>query len=230
MVRIFIGLGVVALGLLIYCAVECIQSPKHRVRALSKPAWLAIILLLPLIGGLLWMAFGRPQRHTPPQGRSGPRAPDDDPDFLRQIQIQRRQQQRREEEARKKAEKDKNDRSASSGNRAAGADAAGAESSGPDSSATPTSSGEGDPVSETPAPERPAPGAPGTEPPAQDAVGEELDPNDPRLDALPDTGTSDEDQAGKDRTRGDQSEQDESDDNQPQQDPDRGDGQPPKKP
>lgn len=107
MVRIFIGLGVVALGLLIYCAVECIQTPKHRVRVLSKTAWLAIILLLPLIGGGLWMAFGRARRQPQAPQRSGPRAPDDDPDFLRKVEIQRRQRQRAEENRRKEQEQRK---------------------------------------------------------------------------------------------------------------------------
>ena len=104
MVRIFIGLGVVALGLLIYCMVECIQTPRHRVRVLPKAAWIFIILLLPLLGPGLWMAFGRAKGRSAPDQRKGPRAPDDDPEFLRRVELQRRQQQRREEEARKKTE------------------------------------------------------------------------------------------------------------------------------
>lgn len=110
MVRIFIGLGVVALGLLIYCMVECIQTPRHRVRVLSKAAWIFIILLLPLLGPGLWMAFGRAKGRSAAPQRKGPVAPDDDPEFLRRVEIQRRQQQRREEEARKKTEEEERKR------------------------------------------------------------------------------------------------------------------------
>lgn len=105
MVRIFIGLGVVALGLLIYCTVECIQTPRHRVRVLPKVAWIFIILLLPLLGAGLWMAFGRAKSTPAAPQRRGPAAPDDDPEFLRRVEIERRQQQRREQETQKSAER-----------------------------------------------------------------------------------------------------------------------------
>lgn len=104
MVRFFIGLGVVALGLLIYCTVECIQTPRRRVRVLPKAAWFFIILLLPLLGPGLWMAFGRAKDVTAAPRRKGPAAPDDDPEFLRRVEIERRQHQRREQETQKKAE------------------------------------------------------------------------------------------------------------------------------
>ncbi len=89
MVRLFIGLGIVALGLLIYCLIECIQTPRHRVRVMPKAAWLAIILLVPLLGPGLWMAFGRRKSTGGNAPRKGPTAPDDDPEFLRNIEFQR---------------------------------------------------------------------------------------------------------------------------------------------
>ncbi|GAA4840051.1 PLDc N-terminal domain-containing protein [Garicola koreensis] len=104
MVRFFIGLGVVALGLLIYCTVECIQTPRHRVRVLPKVSWIFIILLLPLLGPGLWMAFGRAKDTPAAPQRRGPAAPDDDPEFLRRVEIERRQHQRREQETQKSAE------------------------------------------------------------------------------------------------------------------------------
>ena len=104
MVRIFIGLGVVALGLLIYCTVEWIQTPRRRVSVLPKAAWLFIILLLPLLGPGLWMAFGRAKEATAAPQRRGPAAPDDDPEFLRRVEIERRQHQRREQETQQRAE------------------------------------------------------------------------------------------------------------------------------
>lgn len=107
------GLGVVALGLLIYCTVDCIQTPKRQVRVLRKAAWIPIIILLPLLGPGLWLGFGKARGGNGGGGpRKGPVAPDDDPEFLRNIEFQRRQQQRREEEARKRAEEERKKREA----------------------------------------------------------------------------------------------------------------------
>lgn len=109
MVRIFIGLGVIALALLIYSMVDCLMTPRHKVRVLPKIAWVPIILLLPLLGPGLWLGFGKARgpENRGGQARKGPRAPDDDPEFLRNVEFQRRQQQRREEEARKRAEQER---------------------------------------------------------------------------------------------------------------------------
>jgi hypothetical protein len=84
---------IVALVLLVYTLIECLQSDKYSVRNLSKPAWLAIIVILPVLGPIAWLLGGRPQRPgprpwAPPQRTTAPgpsrppRGPDDDPDFL----------------------------------------------------------------------------------------------------------------------------------------------------
>ncbi|TLP98502.1 hypothetical protein FEF26_04930 [Nesterenkonia salmonea] len=114
MVRVFMALGVVALGLLIYSTVDCIQTPKHKVRVLPKIAWLPIIILLPLLGAGLWLGFGKARGSNGGGGgqRRGPVAPDDDPEFLRKVEFQRRQAQRREEEARRQAEESRRKRQA----------------------------------------------------------------------------------------------------------------------
>jgi hypothetical protein len=98
MLRIIIGVGIVGLGLLIYSLIECLQTPRHRIRVLPKIAWIAVIVLLPIVGAGLWLGFGRVR--VPKQGGQAPRrpsSPDDDPDFLRQVEIKRRQRQRAEE-------------------------------------------------------------------------------------------------------------------------------------
>lgn len=112
MVRVFIGLGVVALALLIYCMVELFQTPRQRVRVLSKVAWFFIILLLPLLGPGLWMAFGRAKSTKAQPERKGPVAPDDDPEFLRRVEIERRQQQRRNQEEQKRIDEARRKREA----------------------------------------------------------------------------------------------------------------------
>jgi Phospholipase_D-nuclease N-terminal len=91
----------IELGLLIYCLIDAIQTPAHEVRNLPKAAWVVLIVLVPLVGGIAWLVAGRPvggrARHVPwPSGptaglpeyerpRRGPVAPDDDPAFLAQL-------------------------------------------------------------------------------------------------------------------------------------------------
>lgn len=84
----------------IYGLIDCIRSEPSDVRSLPKPAWIVVILLLPFIGVLLWLFFGRPQYSevsAAPAAQSknvAPRrslAPDDDPEFLRNIEIARSQ-------------------------------------------------------------------------------------------------------------------------------------------
>nr|WP_245324246.1 PLD nuclease N-terminal domain-containing protein [Nesterenkonia lacusekhoensis] len=110
--RILIPVGIVGLGLMIYSLVESIQTPRHRVRVMPKSAWMAVIVLVPIIGAGLWLGFGRIRetRTRDNQVRPGPSAPDDDPEFLRKVEFERRQQQRREEEARKRAEQERKKR------------------------------------------------------------------------------------------------------------------------
>ncbi len=52
----------VEIALLVFCLVDCIQSPPHLVRNLEKGWWIVIIILLPLIGGIAWLVAGRPVR------------------------------------------------------------------------------------------------------------------------------------------------------------------------
>lgn len=112
MLRVLIPVGIVGLGLMIYSLVESIQTPRHRVRVMPKLAWIAVILLVPIIGAGLWLGFGRIRepRGGSQQPRRGPSAPDDDPEFLRKVEFERRQQQRREVEARKRAEEERKNR------------------------------------------------------------------------------------------------------------------------
>jgi hypothetical protein len=105
--------ALLAIGLFVYCLVECLQSDPRDVRTLPRPAWLFVIVL-PVIGPLLWLLAGRPHRArhsrparaasrqvfdpppppSPPSPPPGtyPIGPDDDPEFLEQL---RREQQRR---------------------------------------------------------------------------------------------------------------------------------------
>jgi len=77
---------VVAVGLLVYCLLDCAQTPQGSVRTLPKAAWVLIILIVPVIGPIGWLLAGRANGSSHRGGqppRRGPQGPDDDPDFLR---------------------------------------------------------------------------------------------------------------------------------------------------
>jgi hypothetical protein len=77
---------VLTIGLSVYALVDCLQTPNPK--ALPKLVWIAIIVLVPVIGPVLWLLFGRTN------GRGWGRdddvfAPDDDPSFLRDLSPKR---------------------------------------------------------------------------------------------------------------------------------------------
>lgn len=76
----------VLLGLAVYIwfIVDVIRTSGATTRTLPKYVWLLIVVLIPLIGGVLWLLGGRP-RGQGRRRRRGPVAPDDDPAFLRQL-------------------------------------------------------------------------------------------------------------------------------------------------
>ncbi|WP_109473402.1 PLDc N-terminal domain-containing protein [Ornithinimicrobium cavernae] len=79
-------LSVAVLAFTVYCVVDVVQTEEERVRGLPKLVWLVVTLLVPLAGGISWLIAGRPRGILKPRPRpSGPRGPDDDPDFLRGI-------------------------------------------------------------------------------------------------------------------------------------------------
>jgi len=77
-------------GLTVYCLVNCLQSSEEEVRTLPRWAWVVVVLLLPLLGGLAYLVAGRPVTAVSgpgggprvPRGRA-PQGPDDDDEFLR---------------------------------------------------------------------------------------------------------------------------------------------------
>lgn len=82
---------VVAVGLTVYCLFDVRSSASHLVRQLPRAMWF-VVVLVPVAGPLAWLMVGRPLRRrpgpTPKPGRVV--GPDDDPDFLREIERRRR--------------------------------------------------------------------------------------------------------------------------------------------
>lgn len=84
MLRVLFWLA--GLALTVYAVVDCIQTDDARVKHLPKIAWVVLIVLVPWVGPIAWLLAGR-QRSLPPRRRpsAGPRGPEDDPDFLRNL-------------------------------------------------------------------------------------------------------------------------------------------------
>lgn len=98
-------LAIVLIAVVVYAIIDCITADSRQVRGVPKAGWVAIIVLLPLLGALLWFFLGRPQRYNPPtQARRHPTAPDDDPNFLRDLENRRRQLRREKELQAREAE------------------------------------------------------------------------------------------------------------------------------
>ena len=75
---------VLVTALMIYALVDLAQTRERgQSRLMPRWLWVAAIVCLPAAGALAWLLLGRPEQSGPqvPPGR--PRAPDDDPDFLR---------------------------------------------------------------------------------------------------------------------------------------------------
>ena len=81
MTRVLLILALVLTAFWVYTIVDCSVQPSSRHRGVSKPIWILIVVLLPVLGGLLWLLVGRVRRST----IIARRAPDDDPEFLEKI-------------------------------------------------------------------------------------------------------------------------------------------------
>ena len=92
----YVLLALIALGVWLFCLFDVLTTDETDVRYLPKFAWFLIVLLGWCFGAILWQAFGRPRRPSEmgvqywssvPQDaeRDLPRGPDDDPEFLRNL-------------------------------------------------------------------------------------------------------------------------------------------------
>ena len=81
MPRVLLILALVATAFWVFTIVDCAVQPANRHRGVSKPVWVLIVVLLPVLGGILWLIVGRVRAGTV----AARRAPDDDPEFLGRI-------------------------------------------------------------------------------------------------------------------------------------------------
>jgi hypothetical protein len=109
--------------------ISCLSAEETEIRTLPRPAWVLIIVFFPLVGAIAWFSAGRPHpaeadavlgrleafrrfaKNAPAPGQSANRAhprvtaPDDDPEFLRTLDL-RQAQARRDREILRRWEAD----------------------------------------------------------------------------------------------------------------------------
>lgn len=84
MVRFGIIGIVVGVAFTLYALVDAAMSDGSRARGVSKPIWVVLIVVLPVIGGILWFMIGKARGEAPRTA-----APDDDPRFTGRTGSQR---------------------------------------------------------------------------------------------------------------------------------------------
>jgi len=111
------ALGLVLLGLWIFCLIDVITTPEGECRNLPKLAWLLIVLVLFDVGSIIWLIAGRnwnrqpanlPYKgnfgHPPAPPRRRATNPDDDEDFRAQLRARVEEQRRRARETGREAQ------------------------------------------------------------------------------------------------------------------------------
>lgn len=111
------ALGLVLLGLWLFCLIDVITTDEAHMRNLPKLAWVLIVLLLLDVGSILWLVAGRvwpsgapaatsrgaagafPEYDRP--GRYVPADSVDDEQFLNHVRARAEEQRRRYQEQRR---------------------------------------------------------------------------------------------------------------------------------
>lgn len=82
------------IGLIVYCVIDVIRSTDDERLGVHPIFWVALVLVVPLIGALVWLAVRWSRRTAGGPGSSSRNhratGPDDDPDFLSRLDDDRR--------------------------------------------------------------------------------------------------------------------------------------------
>ncbi|PRY67039.1 phospholipase D-like protein [Glaciihabitans tibetensis] len=92
MARLLVVLVGVLVAFTVFALIDLLMTEKSRVRALNKPLWALVIIVLPALGGILWLALGKSRNGPSTVARST--APDDDPAFLKGLGRDKEQDER----------------------------------------------------------------------------------------------------------------------------------------
>ena len=84
----------------VFTTVFAASANKPDVRLLPKWLWVVLCAIVPFFGGLLYLMVGRPLRKEPGGlgGKGKVIAPDDDPNFLRDISKRMKREEKQEPE------------------------------------------------------------------------------------------------------------------------------------
>lgn len=80
MARLLLILAFAALIFWVFSVVDAAVQPAVRHRGVGKAMWVAIVIVFPVLGGILWFTVGRLSARS-----MQVQAPDDDPEFLRTL-------------------------------------------------------------------------------------------------------------------------------------------------
>ena len=92
MARLLVILPFLVLTLDVFAIVDVMLIDRSRIRVLNRVFWVILIILLPVIGAILWLALGRERRDGSGERRTI--APDDDPAFLKNLRRDEEQDDR----------------------------------------------------------------------------------------------------------------------------------------
>lgn len=80
-------IGLMFFAFWIYCVINIITTDDILIRNLPKTTWLILVIFIPLVGSVAWIAAGRPQYATAAPGTWATRptrrpvGPEDEPGF-----------------------------------------------------------------------------------------------------------------------------------------------------
>ena len=82
------------IGLIVYCVIDVIRSTHDERLGVHPIFWVALILVVPLLGALAWLAVRWSRKNAgggdPSTRNRRTTGPDDDPDFLSRLDDDRR--------------------------------------------------------------------------------------------------------------------------------------------
>lgn len=80
--------GILLLILWVYCILDVIATDEMLARNMPKMIWLLIVIFVPTVGSVAWLALGRPERAGLRPGETTARpvrraiGPEDSPEFM----------------------------------------------------------------------------------------------------------------------------------------------------
>lgn len=112
-------LGLITLAVLILALIDIIRAEEGTIHGMPKLAWIMLVVVIPIIGALLWIGFGRPTADDIADEPARPRGPSVSPgefpeydhphraravdpeadrEFLRQVRARAEEQRRKARE------------------------------------------------------------------------------------------------------------------------------------